>query len=43
MGIEIDKYEYSETKGFDGYLENISRVEFLEVKGYPMFKIKLYE
>ncbi|MCK5945647.1 MAG: ATP-binding protein, partial [Mycoplasmataceae bacterium] len=43
MGIEADTYEYSNVKGFDGYLEDISRFEFLEVKGYSMFRVKLYE
>lgn len=40
LGIEVDGYNYHEGKGIDKYLEDISRQEFLEAKGYSIFRIR---
>lgn len=39
LGIEIDGYKYHGGLGFDKYLEDYSRQEFLEAKGYSIFRV----
>jgi very-short-patch-repair endonuclease len=40
LGIEVDGYRYHDGAGFDKYLSDISRQDFLEVKGYDIYRIK---
>ncbi|MCP4336847.1 MAG: hypothetical protein GY679_03295 [Mycoplasma sp.] len=40
LGIEVDGYRYHGGQGFNKYLEDFSRQEFLENKGYKIFRIK---
>lgn len=40
LGIEVDGYKYHEGQGFDKYLSDCSRQEFLEAKGYNIYRIK---
>ena len=40
LGIEVDGYKYHGGMGYDKYLAYLSRQEFLEFKGYDIFRIK---
>lgn len=40
LGIEVDGYHYHEGMGFDKYLDDLSRQEFLEYKGYNIYRVK---
>lgn len=40
LGIEVDGYAYHNGQGYQKYLEDKSRQEFLEAKGYDIFRIK---
>ncbi|WP_342252095.1 AAA domain-containing protein [Spiroplasma endosymbiont of Amphibalanus improvisus] len=40
LGIEVDGYKYHEGQGFDKYLDDLSRQNFLQNKGYDIFRIK---
>ncbi len=40
IGFELDTYEYHEKNGFDKYLQDISRHEYIQSKGYKVYRIK---
>jgi very-short-patch-repair endonuclease len=39
IGIEVDGYDYHLGAGFDKYLSDLSRQEFLESKGYDIYRV----
>jgi len=39
IGIEVDGYDYHLGTGFDKYLNDLSRQEFLESKGYDIYRV----
>jgi len=39
VGIEVDGYRYHNGAGFDKYLSDLSRQEFLESKGYDIYRV----
>lgn len=40
LGLEVDGYKYHDGMGFDKYLEDLSRQDFLESKGYNIYRIR---
>ncbi|WP_338969795.1 hypothetical protein [Spiroplasma endosymbiont of Labia minor] len=40
LGIEVDGYAYHDGQGFDKYLDDLSRQDFLENKEYNIYRIK---
>ena len=40
LGIEVDGYRYHGGMGYEKYLQDASRQEFLENKGYPIYRIR---
>ena len=39
LGVEVDGYKWHGGQGYNKYLEDFSRQEFLENKGYPIYRI----
>lgn len=40
LGIQVDDFNYQGSSDIDHYLTNLSDKEFLEFKGYPIYRIK---
>lgn len=43
LGVEVDGYRYHNGQGYDKYLQDISRQDFLESKGYNIHRISEIE